>query len=605
MQDSNIAVKLMPDDALASYISGLWDEWRRSIDGILDISKETRAAVFATSIENTSSANMDTVNRTFIPKLADVYDTLQSNYQDALFSSPKFFTFDGNSTKDREKGIAITTLLRNKSEQKKFRQTTGRQIISDYVLYGNFFLDVSYEKEYNSYGELVYTGHVINRVSPLDITFDISATNFRSSPKIVRHLIHIADLKNFPKKFPSKKWDTALIEKLIKTRGADTRDQLIDERKKDNLRIDGFSTVSDYYSQPYVELLVYRGDVFDQDKVEISTGRKIYIIDRSHVILNEESDSPTGYDGLHHCAWRLRPDCLWGMSPLDNLLGMQWRINKIENTKADIYDHIAWPKPIVEGMTSNQMDPKSLYDPHTAMCLMGDERFRYESPNPVALSLSDSHMQQYFKSIEDFAGTPPESRGVRSPGEKTKAEFQGLDQRMSRVFKDKAEVAEGTIEQALREAYELTLQNFDSKDHIEIFDNIEQTQVIKELAKEDIKAIGSFSCIGSKHWDRKNKTKADLADLMVLLRQFPTMIAHVKGWNTIQAFESSYELEELDLFEQMAGAKEQADVQAITNAELSKYSKQTRGETLPQPGQAGAQEPQGQQAEQPGAGQVL
>ena len=41
--------------------------------------------------------------------------------------------------------------------------------------------------------------------------------------------------------------------------------------------------------------------------------------------------------------WRPRPDNLYAMGPLDNLVGMQYRIDHLENLKSDVFDQIAYP----------------------------------------------------------------------------------------------------------------------------------------------------------------------------------------------------------------------------------------------------------------------
>lgn len=45
-----------------------------------------------------------------------------------------------------------------------------------------------------------------------------------------------------------------------------------------------------------------------------------------------------GKTSIVHAGWRYRPDNLWAMGPLDNIVGMQYRIDHLENLKADAMD---------------------------------------------------------------------------------------------------------------------------------------------------------------------------------------------------------------------------------------------------------------------------
>jgi hypothetical protein len=52
---------------------------------------------------------------------------------------------------------------------------------------------------------------------------------------------------------------------------------------------------------------------------------------------------------IFHAGWRSRPDNLYAMGPLDNLVGMQYRIDHLENLKADVFDQIALPMLKIRG----------------------------------------------------------------------------------------------------------------------------------------------------------------------------------------------------------------------------------------------------------------
>ncbi len=176
-------------------------------------------------------------------------------------------------------------------------------------------------------------------------------------------------------------------------------------------------------------------------------------------------------------------------------------------------------------------------------------------------------MATYFKLMEDFAGAPPEERGIRTPGEKTAEEIRTLDTKSSKLARDKAKIFETGLEDALKEAFELTLKQFDGEDYVEIFDDLAGKEVLKNLSLEDIKARGDFTAMGSKHWDIKNKRKLEIKDLLAGVLIEHKYAAHVNSWETVKTIEDIYQLKDTDMFERFKGVKDEVELQAIAEAE--------------------------------------
>ncbi|MDT1790626.1 hypothetical protein QLF87_23425, partial [Salmonella enterica subsp. enterica serovar Oslo] len=67
------------------------------------------------------------------------------------------------------------------------------------------------------------------------------------------------------------------------------------------------------------------------------------VVDRNYTARQETM--PEWYAGspIVHVGWRKRPDNLWAMGPLDNLVGLQYRLDHLENLKADAMDLIIHP----------------------------------------------------------------------------------------------------------------------------------------------------------------------------------------------------------------------------------------------------------------------
>ena len=67
------------------------------------------------------------------------------------------------------------------------------------------------------------------------------------------------------------------------------------------------------------------------------------------VVLKEPIPSWSGHAPIYHVGWRTRPDNLWAMGPLENLVGMQYRIDHLENLKADAMDLAVLPPLVIKG----------------------------------------------------------------------------------------------------------------------------------------------------------------------------------------------------------------------------------------------------------------
>ena len=97
------------------------------------------------------------------------------------------------------------------------------------------------------------------------------------------------------------------------------------------ISIDGFGNLQEYYQSQYVEVLEFRGDYLDPVTNEIKDNYSITVIDRVILVCDKPIDNWLGKSSLVHVGWRYRPDNLWAMGPLDNLVGLQYRIDHLEN----------------------------------------------------------------------------------------------------------------------------------------------------------------------------------------------------------------------------------------------------------------------------------
>lgn len=552
---------------VAVRICEMWDRYNVQRRQALLLGDEARNYIFAVDVDSTSAAILPHKNRTHQPKLTEISDNLQSQYWDATLSTPDFFIFDGRMDEDKRKSKIIEDWIRSKLEAIRFRDTTGRTLISDFTNYGNVFSSVDYIRDLDDFGEIIYQGPCVTRHSALDTVMNPQATSFRSSPKIIRFLIHAAEVANWPEKYTTFDWDVEIMNKAIEVRKGDTLNDWVQVLKEHGLLMDGFSTFDEYFKQDLVEVLVYRGDMYNPETEELQRNRLIYVIDRAHTILNISNPAPIGYDGLHHAGWRQRNDNLWAQGPLDNLVSMQYRIDHLENLKADVFDIIATPVTLIQG--EGVVTPDEGYSPGAEYYMGVDESVSILAPDTTALN-ADTQIQLYHNLMETFAGAPSESRGIRTPGEKTAFEIDRLDANASRLFVDKARAFERMLEDMLQEIFQLMLANFDGVDFIETFNDVTGQSEIDEIVLEDVQARGRFIAMGSKHWSKRNKQAVEMRDFMLGPMQDPKVRAHVDGQALSRFWERIMSLEDDKIIEPFAGVKEDIHIEMMAREEAAK-----------------------------------
>jgi len=99
--------------------------------------------------------------------------------------------------------------------------------------------------------------------------------------------------------------------------------------------------------------MTFYGDMYDIDNEKLYKNYVFTIVDRHKIIGQKPNPSFYGYPPIFHAPWRQKQDNLWGMGPLDNLIGMQYRVDHIENTKADVWDLTAYPVIKVKGFVED------------------------------------------------------------------------------------------------------------------------------------------------------------------------------------------------------------------------------------------------------------
>jgi len=515
---------LIDADSLGVAIGEQWRTWDMYRRPWIEQTKELRNYVFATDTTTTGNAILPWSNTTTIPKLTQIKDNLEANYFATLFPSQNWMRWepaDAPAATKKKRDI-IQNYMENKVRQGNF-VNTAYTILTDWIIYGNCFAQVEWVDNYKfaDDGAFIpqYTGPLLSRISPYDIVFNPAAASFKSSPKIVRSIKTLGEIKRMSRDVPDMEM---ILGKMLNARaGVRSHEGHID--KADGFVADGFSNIQHYYNSDNVEILTFYGDMYNDETGELEVDRIITVVDRAYVLSNEANPSWLGEAPIFHSSWRTRPDNLYGMGPLDNLVGMQYRIDHLENLKADVFDQIAYPVMKIRG------DVEDFDFEPGARIYMGEEGdVGYLQPDPTALN-ADLQIRELEFKMEEMAGAPKQAMGMRTPGEKTAFEVQSLQNSASRIFEHKTAHFERTfLEPILNTMLEMARRNMNFIDTIRVLDDASGVSLFKEITREDITAKGQIRPVGARHFAERARRVQNLTQLMQM-KTDPTVAPHLSG----------------------------------------------------------------------------
>lgn len=552
-----------PDD-LASKLTENYDEWNKARRKAIEVSKEVGNYVFATDTSTTANASLPWKNKTTTPKLCQIRDNLHANYMAALFPSADWLKWEGNSQDSVISGKrkVIEAYFYNKLLQSDF-QTETSKLVYDFIDYGNAFAKavwVDERKVDELTGELDngYVGPKMVRVSPYDIVFNPLSPSFEESPKYIRELVSIGELKKMSESLDDDDAKAILekaYDKVLSTRKKISQYSESDLDKSERYIFDGFSSLHHYLNSGYVEVITFYGDVFDANTGTYYDNREIKILDRSHLISNKPLNSWSGKGFIKHAGWRLRPDNLYAMGPLDNLVGMQYRIDHLENLKADMFDMVAFPMVKIRG---NVLDFN--FGPNERIICEDDGDVTFMNPDTTALQ-ADMQISIYENKMEEMSGAPRQAMGIRTPGEKTAFEVQTLDNAISRIFQNKVAYFEKKVlEPILNDMLQLAIRNVQDGELLRIFDKDNDVVTFKKITRDDLAYKGVIRAAGASHFARKANTVQNLTNMFNTgLLQDPLVRAHFSSKKLAQMLEDLLDLEQFGLYSSNIRATEEAE----------------------------------------------
>lgn len=574
-------------ESMAKEISYQYSKWNNDRQPWKNEKVELRQYLFATDTSKTTNSLLPWRNTVTIPKLTQIRDNLHANYEMALFPNDDWLQWEAYSEEaiDKNKRDAITSYMENKLRESDFR-TVMSECLLDYIDYGFACATVDWIKENKNdpaTGDTIdtYTGPRAIRVSPLDIVFDITAASFKRTPKIRRLIKQLGTLKKeilMDADNPNTKWKMEAFNKALDVRSTLSNYDSADIEKVAGYHVDGFNSISDYYRSGYVELLEFEGDLFDPATGEIHADQVITIMDRMYVVRQEDQPSWIGGTTFHGVPWRRRPDNLMGMGPLDNLVGMQYRIDHLENLKNDAMDLAVFPPLVIQGNVE-AFD----YGPNAEIDVGDDGNVTELGRNLNGVITAENNIQLIEARMEEMAGAPKQALGIRTPGEKTAFEVQTLDNAASRIFQIKIiQFEREFLEPLLNQMLEVARRNMDGKDTVRVLDNDLAVIDFISITKEDITAKGNLRPVGARHFAEKAKLIQELSSL------FNTKIGeivapHTSGKKLASLIENSLHLQRHEIFVPNIAISEQKETQQMINAAGSQLEEEaaTPAPTVP------------------------
>lgn len=508
-------------DSLAQAISEKWLNWLNARATWEERYKKVLQYLYSTSTDtiygqasNPWSANVH------IPKLTQLRDTLITYELESLFSLNDYYVFEGftEDSNTRENRALIQNLLRKILDEGKFKETV-QTLVGDYIDAGNAFAmplwEVKTVEDETGIQKIYWEGVKAHRINPLDIVFDPTATSFEETPKIIRTVLSIGQVAVLAEKDPVMK---EAFNKAMKIRQdvmtAITNGDMI---QGDMVDIAGFGSWSTYYNSDIVELLTFYGTIYDTETKVLKKDRKITIMDRSVILQDEPLPDVNGYNTIFKTGYRDRKDVLWAMSPLENLLGMQARIDFLENKRSDCYDATVNPVKKIRG----NVDLPDALGPGDELRMDTDADVTYLTPDTSILT-ADTLIDRYEAKMEEFAGSPKEVLGFRTPGEKTMFEVNQLMTAATRIFQRQIRKFEMEIfEPLINCMLQLYLKKKSGqKIQLKYWDNKKEYYRFKDITVDDIKALGSIRVIGSSI----SQEKTQMAQALQMLGQNPLFL---------------------------------------------------------------------------------
>ncbi len=556
------------EDQLACQIARYWQEWNTLRQPWIEKKEEVRKYVYATSTDDTTNSALPWKNKTTIPKLCQIRDNLFANYMATIFPKRKWVLWEGDdeASATLEKKEAIEAYIDWVLEYPVFKKELAKCVL-DFIDYGNAFARVQWiDNTVQVEGgqgktQVGFVGPCLQRISPLDIVFNPLAASFENSPKITRAYLTLGEVKEMLEREsgPELKEQYDDLFRYIKN-VRESVQGFVGETAPLNsyYQMDGFSSFMHYLQGDFCELLTFEGDLYDKEKDQFLRNYIITVVDRHKIIFKKPNPSYFGTPPIFHVGWRPRQDNLWAMGPLDNLIGLQYRIDHVENLKADVFDLITFPPLKIKGHVENFK-----WGPFARIHVGDDGDVEMMAP-PFQVLDCNVEISTLEQRMEEMAGAPKEAMGFRSPGEKTAYEVQRLENAASRIFQNKISQFEETfIEPLLNALLELGRRQMTSSS-IRVLDDELKIATFSKLTADDITGSGRIRPVAARHFAERAELVQNVNNFFAsALGADPEIKAHFSSVALAQMFEDILDLADYNIVQPYVRLSEQADAQRL------------------------------------------
>ena len=557
---------VLEPDQRAVRITERWLQWETLRQVKKNDWEEIRRYVYATNTTQTTNVQLPWKNKTTVPKLCQIRDNLLANYTATLFPTRKWMKWEANErdSASKDKRDAITNYMSWVVAQPMFKHEIEK-IIMDYIDFGNCFSTVEWldqRVQLDSKTQVGYVGPMIKRINPLDIVMNPTADNFIQSPKIIRTITSMGEVKEMLQRMSNdeNREEYEQLYNYLKDIRARARTFQGDWIQRDHLySMDGFTSFRAYLISDYVEILTFYGDYYDWTTDTFEKNKVITVIDRHKLIGDKPNPSYFAYPPIYHVPWRKKQDNLWGMGPLDNLIGMQYRLDHVENMKADVFDLITYPVQKVKGFVED-----FTWQPGEKIFVSEEGDVELVCPDVQALN-ANLEIKNLQDTMEMMAGAPKEAAGFRTPGEKTKYEVQQLENAAARIFSAKILQFSDYLDLNLNALLELSRRQMTGVTTIPVFDDLDKVTLFQDLTVEDITGVGRIKAVSARHFVEDTQLIQNLTGLSGSpLWQF--VQPHFSSIKTAKLLESKFDMEEYDIVVPFVALAEQAQGQNMMNA---------------------------------------
>lgn len=559
---------IISPDMKATRITERWIQW----DTLRNVKKtdweEVRRYVYATDTTQTTNNQLPWKNKTTVPKLCQIRDNLYANYSITTFPKRKSIIWEANEQDAASvaKRDAITNYMSWVISQPSFKHEIDK-VILDYIDFGNCFVTVEWtdQRTETEDGRTTagFIGPSVKRISPLDIVMNPTAESFVRSPKLIRSILSMGEVKKLLERLSTdqNQEEYKALYDYLKNIRFQARTFQGDWIQRDHLyAMDGFTSFRAYLLSEMVELITFYGDFYDPVNDCFEENKVVTVIDRHKLINDKPNPSFFGHPPIYHAAWRKKQDNLWGMGPLDNLIGMQYRMDHIENMGADVWDLVTYPVQKVKGFVED-----FVWQPGEKIFTSEEGDVELVVPD-VNVMQSDMKIERLENMMEQMAGAPKEAMGFRTPGEKTKYEVQRLENAASRIFQNKIkQFEEQILEPLLNAMLELARRNLTEAVTIKVLDDEFKTASFQSITVEDITGVGRIKPIAARHFAEQAELIQNLTNLTGS-GLWPVVQPHFSGIKLAKILEDTFDLTEHAVVMPFVALSEQAEGQKMVHA---------------------------------------